>query len=441
MTSPLMNGPLGDREQIKSAPAPHTEQQEEYLLEEFARLMRTEVSAVRLLERAADIEPGEAEQASPLRAIAVEQIAKQGSKRVSLGDAGAASTEASPETRDELPVTSSDARRSEARSKDPSQKGQAPEEGVIVAPRKSGRATLTLGVVFAIGVAGVIGAWVFKIAPGVRAAPVIEMAADELSKLAPRLQDAVFSIKPMGQAGEPNPVGLPSSAEHSSETQQLDKSPPAASLAAASPEPSGEAIVMSSVPVIRSIAPTDASPVPATAAGQTAAPAAASGFLPGDPEQVKAGLASQGGSVIADKSASATDANRSPKVAEAPVLPPPSNAPPQPANAPVPLARPSFNSSTNGAPEPVAHKIGVRLKSSSKPIDHAPNPKIGATIGNSSPPLDLATDPGMATAPVVAKALSETPSSTESPLQFVPNLFEKGVSAVRGFVGDASRGS
>jgi hypothetical protein len=440
MSSPLMNGPPGEHEQRKSAPASHTEQREEHLLEEFARLMGTEVSAV-LFDRAADIAPGEAEQASPLRAIAIEQITKQGSERDSLGDAGEASTETSPETRDELPVTSSDAHRGEARSNGPSQEGLAPEEGAMVAPRQSGRATLTLGVIFAIGVAGVVGAWALKIAPGVRAAPVIDKAADELSKVAPHLQDAASSgdrkasILPVGQAGEPSPVGLASTVERSTELQHLDKSPPAASLVAASPEPSGDAIVMSSVPVIGSIAPTDASPISATTAGQTAAPG------PGDPEQVKAGLVSQGGSVVADDRASATDANRSPRLAEAPVLPPLSNAPPQPAITPVPLARPSFNSSLTGAPQPAVHKIGVRLKSSSKSIDHAPNPKIGATIGNSSPPLDLATNPDAATAPVVAKASSETPASTEPPLQFVPNLLKKGVSAVRGFVGDASGGS
>ena len=446
MTSPLMNDPPGKCEQRKSAMAFHVGRQEEQLLEEFARLMGTEVSAVRLFDRAAGLAPGAAKQASSLRAIAIDRIAKQGAKRDGLldsgGDAGAPSTEASPEARDDSPATSSGPHRGEPHSNAPSQEGLAPEEGAIVAPRKSGRATLTLGVVFAIGVAGVIGAWALKIAPGVRAAPLIDTAADELSKVAPPLQDAASSsdrtasILPAGQAGEPNPVGVASSVEHSTELQQPDKSPPAASLAAASPEPSGDAVVMSSVPVTRSITPTEALPSPAATAGQTAASAGASGFLP-DPKQLKAGSVRQGGSVVADDSASATDAKRSPRLAEAPVLPPPSNAPPQPARPPVPLARPSFNTSTNGAPQPTAHKIGAPPKSSSKSIDHAPNPKVGAT----SPPLDLMTAPGVATAPVVTKASSETPTSTESLLQFVPNLFEKGVNAVRGFVGDASRGS
>jgi hypothetical protein len=64
-----------------------------------------------------------------------------------------------------------------------------------------------------------------------------------------------------------------------------------------------------------------------------------------------------------------------------------------------------------------------------------------ATTGNSSPPLELTTAPSVTSAPIVPKASNETPTSTESLLQFVPNLFEKGVGAVRGFVGDASRGS
>jgi hypothetical protein len=441
MTSPLMDGSPGKCEQSKRALVSHIEQQEEHLLDEFARLMGTEVSAVRLFDA-----PGEAQQAPSPRAIAIEQVAKQGSKRHgllrSVGDEGAASTEALPKARDELPVTSSDSHRGEAYFNAPSRGGLAPEGGPIVAPSKSGRATLMLGVVFAIGVTGVIGAWALKIAPGVRTVPLIDVTADELFKVAPSLHDAVSSgdhtasILPVGQAGEPNLVSLASSVEHSTELQQPDKSPRTTSLAAASPEPSADAPMVSSVPGVRSIMPRDALPVPATTAGQTAAP----GFLP-DPKQAKSELVGQSGSVVADDGAPATDAKRSPRLAEAPVLLPASNAPPQLARPPVPLARPSFNSSINGAPQPHAHKIGVPPKSSSKSIDHAPNPKVGGAIGNSSPPLDLATTPGVATAPVVAKASSETPTSTGSLLQFVPNLFEKGVSAVRSFAGDSSRGS
>src|SRR5581483_5966247 len=102
MTGPLVNGPCARREQRKSAsPASHIAQQEEHLLEEFAHLLGTEVSAIRLFDRAAGPAPGEARQASPRRAIAVEQITKQGS------DAGAAPTVVSPKGRDESPVTSS----------------------------------------------------------------------------------------------------------------------------------------------------------------------------------------------------------------------------------------------------------------------------------------------------------------------------------------------
>ena len=442
MTSPLLNGPPGQCEERKSASPSHIEQQEEHLLEEFAALMGTEVSAVRLLDKAADLGSREAEQASPLRAIALEQITKQES------DAGAALTEASPEARDESLVTSSDAHRGEAYSNAPSLEGLAPERDAIVAPRKSGRATLMLGTVFAIGVVGVIGAWAaVKIAPGVRAAPLIDMASGESSEGAPPVHDAASSgdrassILPVGQASEPNPVDPASSVERSTDLPQPDKSPPAASSAAASPEPSaGDPVVTSSAPATRSITPpTDAAPAPATTADQTAAPAGPPATLP-DPTEVKADSVSQGDSVAAGDNASAADAKPSPKVAEAPVSPPPSNTAPQPDYPPVPPVRPSFHSSTNGAPQPLTHKIAARPKSSSKSVDHAPDPKDLATTGASSPTLDLATAPGEAKAPVATKASSETPTATDSLLNFVPNLFEKGASAVRGFVGDASHG-
>jgi hypothetical protein len=436
MTNRVMNGPPGHSGQRKSAPASPHEQQEEHLLEEFARLMGTEVSAVRF-DRAAGLAPGEARQAPPVSA-AVEQITKQGS------GAGAASTKASPEARDTSAGTNSDAQRGETYFNAPSLAGLAPDKDAIVAPRKSGRATLMLGAVFAIGIVGVIGAWAaVKIAPGVWAAPLIGLAADESSKgtqtspdTAPST-DRTASIVPAGEAGEPNPVGPASSAEHPTELQQPDK-PPAAPLAAASPEPSRDPTATSSAPATRSITPPDAAPV-ATTADPAVAPAGASGDAP-DPKQVKAGLASQGGSVAADDNASAADAKRSPKVAEPAASPTPSDAAPQPARAPVPIARPSFNSSAKGAPQPDAHKVAARPKASSKPIDHAPNPKAAAAVGPPQPSLDLATAPGAATTPVATKASSETPSSTDTMLNFVPNLFEKGVGAVRGWVGGGSRG-
>jgi hypothetical protein len=90
----------------------------------------------------------------------------------------------------------------------------------------------------------------------------------------------------------------------------------------------------------------------------------------------------------------------------------------------------------------LAHKTGALSKSSSKSIDRKPTPKVRTTMGSPVRPLDVATAPGSgaATAPEVAKAPRETGTSAESLLQFVPSLFDKGVSAVRNFVGNGASG-
>jgi hypothetical protein len=441
MSNAVLKGPCDAFEQRTNVTGTLGGQQEKELLEEFARLMGADVSALRLFDKTAGFAPREASQPSRLRVISIDKSTKKngedGDPLGCIDDAPSASSKTadSPELRGNgLRVPSSG-------SNIPYHEGLAPGEEAIQAPGHS-RANLALGILVAVGVAGLISAWALKAAPGLPAAPTIDLAADDLSKVQPPVQEAVPTL-PRDQAGKPSPVNLVSSAERSTELPQETKSPPTTPSGAAKPQPSGEPTSVAG-PITTSIAPTarsialvaesEALPAPATTVGQATGAASA-------PETGETALVHPDGAFISDDREFPTYAKPSPRLAGAPALPAPSDAVPQPVRPPVPVARPSFKALINGTAQPTVNKVDLPTKSSSKSINRAPNAKTVTINGNVSTALDLATAPGVAPAPVVASAPGGTTTSAESLLQLVPTLFDKGVSVVNGLVGDASRGS
>jgi hypothetical protein len=418
MSAPLPKGTANRGEKIKSANASRIEKPEENLLEEFAQLMGADVNAIRPLDRAAGGMQSGASQTLPPPVIAVDQFAKQRSTVHSfpsaIGAAASASTEKSSEFRgDVLPVLSAH-----------------PHEGGTFASvpstrrRRLSRANVTLTVLIMIGAGGFYGAWALNAAPGARTATPVDVA-DESAKVSPALREATSSVEPSEQGRKEDQVNLASPGDPPSGLPSGSRS------AATSSDPSdaGAPIVAASPAVALSPAPVDPPSVSTTAAGQTADTAGTTRSL-SDSKEDKVDLVRS----VPNDSGSFTDSTRSLK----PASPPP--APPE-SSVPVPRPRPLSKAPANSTRQPSAHKVVALSKSPSKSIDRAPTPKVGATIGSPSRPLDVATAPGadVAAAPEAAKAPHETTSS-DSLLQFVPNLFNRGVSAVRSIMGSSATG-
>jgi hypothetical protein len=419
MSAPSPKGTANRGEKIKGANASRIKKPEENLLDEFAELMGADVNAIRPADRAARGRQSGASQTSPPPVIAVDQFAKQRSTvhsfPSSIGAAASASTEKPSEFRgDVLPVLNAH-----------------PHDGGTFASvpstrrRRLSRANVTLTALIMIGAGGFYGAWALNAAPGARTATPVD-AADESAKVSPALREATSSVEPSEQGRKEDQVNLASPADPTSGL-------PSGSRSAATSSDSSEAgapIVAASPAVALSTASADTPSVSTTAADQTADIAGTTRSL-SDSKEDKVDL------VRSVPNGSGSDSTRSLKPAEAPASP----LPALPESVPVPHARPLSKASANSTRQPSAHKVVALSKSSSKSIDHPPTPKVRATMGSPSRPLDVATAPGddVATAPEAAKAPHET-TSTDSLLQFVPNLFNRGVSAVRSIMGGAATG-
>jgi hypothetical protein len=315
-------------------------------------------------------------------------------------------------------------------------RGLAPQRATP-APRRSSRIPLTMGVLVGVGAIGLVGAWAIKGAPGLPRTPPVIMAADGPTKVQPPSEDTVASpsdsasILMKDQAGKPGPVRLVSSEEQPVDLQQQTKPQPVTrSLAPAAADTAPPA----ATPIPAAAAPISTTPTPAPAAAPlpaasssapvvalttvgptTAAPAAPAAFP--EPKRVKTVSVRPDGSVIstgATTSASvATSANSVVADASASPAPADADAMPQPANPPVPRARPSFDSSVNNAAaQPATPKLDLPPKPSAKSTARVPIAKIDTTV---------------------ASGASQSPEAPEpTALQFVPGLLEKAVKAVSG---------
>jgi len=86
-------------------------------------------------------------------------------------------------------------------------------------------------------------------------------------------------------------------------------------------------------------------------------------------------------------------------------------------NPPTPVARPSFDASAGGALKPVKERLDASAELADNFVAQEPVARIDATTPNAPPPAHSAAD-------LSAGSLSV--------LQFVPNLYEKAASALRG---------
>jgi hypothetical protein len=396
--------------------------QEENLLAEFADFMGADVTAVRLSDKKAG-----GWQNSPPHVISVDQAAWRQNAVHDVSNSTDDTAVALEQPWSELPGDIAP-----LLSFDPHERGTFPS-APSVGRGRSGRAIAALAVLILIGAGGFLGAWALNAAPGARIEALVDMAAGDPAKASPPLHDTLSSVaagpasvSPSDQAGKQDQTTLASSDDRSSEP--LPPSTPALSPALSN---SRDAAEISSPPAAQSIAKADTPPAPPTPVGQTPNSAAYLQSLPDSGEE-KTSLVRLSAPVPND-SESPADATRSLKPAEAPALAA-SSALPDP--APMPRARPKFLALANSPRQPLAHKTDAISKSSPKSMDHAPNPKVGATVDSSPRSLDVATAPsaGVTAAPEKTEAPRETTTPTDAVLQFVPNLFDKSVNAVRGLI-------
>jgi SPOR domain len=326
------------------------------------------------------------------------------------------------------------------------------------APRRSGRALATMGVLVVVGAAGLVGAWVVKGAPGLPKTPPLIMAANGPTKIQPPTDDTIASpsdsasVLLKDQKGKTEPVKLVSSEEQPVDLAQQAKAQPAPTpapapaiaVASAAPAPA-TAPPASSSTTAAPLAAASAMPMPSPAAAPApvapsnalsptrsialtslsatnAAPAAPAPFP--EPKRVKTVSVRPDGSVISTGSEAVADARPAADPASAPANTGPSVAPSddaaaQPAHPPVPHVRPSLDA----AAQPATPKLDLPTKLSPKST-RAPTPKIDTTVAS-----------GAGQSPETLRAQQQAqqqPQPQKTPLQIVPDLIQSVTKAVSG---------
>ncbi|MGA2795228.1 MAG: SPOR domain-containing protein [Roseiarcus sp.] len=306
-------------------------------------------------------------------------------------------------------------------------------------PRRSGRIKLTMGVLIGLGAAGLVAAWAIKGAPGLPKTPPIILAVDGPTKVQPPSQETVASpsdsasVLLKDQTSKPGPVNVVSSEEQPVDLQHQTASPATPSAAATLPvaaippvaaTPGGAATSPGAAapgPAAVEQPPTRSIGALATVATATAPPAAPAPFP--EPKRVKTVSVRPDGSLISSAAGQSADARPSPAPPDAGPSPAiadaaptaasapeaPAESAPRPSDVPVPKARPSFNTSANGAAaQPATPKLDLPTKLSGKSTARVPIAKIDTTVAGG------------------------TNQAPESPLQIVPNLLGTVAKAVTG---------
>jgi SPOR domain len=303
-------------------------------------------------------------------------------------------------------------------------------ERVAEAPpmRRRSRA-LTLRVLVAVGIAGWLGAWALKGAPGAQESSTMEaddsLKAPPTNQEAAALRDKSTSTLPGNQTGKPEPANLESIEKRPSVFEEQTKPPTttpavAATLIPTETAPSAMPITApvsasAAPPVTRSIAllgsASEQTQVPVSTPAPPTAPTVFS-----EPKGPKAVSVRSDGSDRPNDDGTHAGANHSERPSVARTSPAPSNMVPPLLNPPTPVARPSFDASAGGALKPVKARLDVPASS----VDIEPVARTASTAPNAPPPANVAADP------------SGGDFSAKSVLQFVPNLYEDAASALLG---------
>jgi hypothetical protein len=308
-------------------------------------------------------------------------------------------------------------------------------ERVAEAPpmRRRSRA-LTLRVLVAVGIAGWLGAWALKGAPGAQETSTMEaddsLKAPPTNQEAAALRDKSTSTLPGNQTGKPEPANLESIEKRPSVFGEQTKPPTttpsvAATLIPAEAAPSAMPITApvsaSAAPLVtRSIAllgsASEQTQIPVSTPAPPTAPTVYS-----EPKGLKAVSVRSDGSDRPNDDGTRAGANHSERPSPARTSPAPSNmVPPLLLNPPTPVARPSFDASAGGALKPVKARLDVPAQPPASSVDIEPVARTASIAPNAPPPANVAADP------------SGGDFSAKSVLQFVPNLYEDAASALLG---------
>jgi len=306
-------------------------------------------------------------------------------------------------------------------------------ERVAEAPpmRRRSRA-LTLRVLVAVGIAGWLGAWALKGAPGAQETSTMEaddsLKAPPTNQEAAALRDKSTSTLPGNQTGKPEPANLESIEKRPSVFGEQTKPPTttpsvAATLIPAEAAPSAMPITApvsaSAAPLVtRSIAllgsTSEQTQIPVSTPAPPTAPTVYS-----EPKGLKAVSVRSDGSDRPNDDGTRAGANHSERPSPARTSPAPSNmVPPLLLNPPTPVARPSFDASAGGALKPVKARLDVPAQPPASSVDIEPVARTASIAPNAPPPANVAADP------------SGGSFSADTVLQFVPNLYEKAASAL-----------
>jgi hypothetical protein len=343
-------------------------------LEEFAGLMGVDVSALELFDGAREFVPTLGTSHEP----ASSEI--EGSSSLN---------------KDEIPVHASSLLSEATLSADLYRSAEASVAEAPSTPRRS-RAS-TLGVLIAVGVAGCLGAWALKGAPGPQRTSTCEAynpikVLPTEQKTAASRDESTFSLSG-NQMDKLEPVNLESIEKQPSVFEAQTKSPMTTPSVAATPMPTEAvpsampaAAPVSASPVTRSIALLASAPEHTQVPVSTVAPRTAPTMNPG-PKRMKAVSARSDGSDLPNDDETPAGANHSVPPSAPRTTPAPSGMVPALLNPPTPVARPSVDASAGGVLKPVKERLDAPAKLSANSVDIEPVARTASIAPNAPPPL------------------------------------------------------
>jgi hypothetical protein len=306
----------------------------------------------------------------------------------------------------------------------------APDLARLPPPKPRRPRALTLGIVLVLGVAGGVGAWTLRSASG--SPGLSAMEADAPPKAQPRgqataaLRDDAASVSPGAQTGATAPIALASTEKQPSAPPEQSNPPATTPSAAPAPiameaAPSAAlaaalASASAAPPVTRSIAlqasAAEPAQVPASIVAAPTAPPASP-----EPNRPKAASLRPDASPLPNGDGAPARAKNPAPLSATRTSAAPGDIAPAPLKQPMPAPRSSLGASAAGAPKPAP----VKEKLDPPAALHADSGRDQAVARSdaAAPAAPAAADPGSG-------------ETADSVLRFVPNLYEKAANALRG---------